>query len=275
MNNLVPMQLSSRNRIIHGDCLDALYGEIHVPQMIFADPPDNIGLKYASSVDSMPDKEYTIWLAKCIEAFIFSAPIVWLSYNARWTFTVGAIVLDLMKHHDWLLAKPCVQTFTFGQHNSRDLGNNHRPLLRLMRRGTSLYPDAIRVASWRQQHGDKRANPKGRVPGDVFDFPRVTGNSAQRRRWHPTQLHEDLVERCILLSTQTGERVLDPFSGTGTTLRVCKRVNRCCTLIESSSEYCAHLCHEHDIPVEELLTTGAVAQAPGRQPGWPNNHAAQ
>jgi hypothetical protein len=39
-------------------------------------------------------------------------------------------------------AKPCVQVFTFGQHNHHDLGNNHRPLLRLRRPDAPLYPDA-------------------------------------------------------------------------------------------------------------------------------------
>ena len=55
------------------------------------------------------------------------------------------------------------------------MGNNHRPLWRLMHKNTAvLYPDQIRVPSWRQENGDKRADPRGRVPGDVFDFTRVT-----------------------------------------------------------------------------------------------------
>ena len=129
-------------------------------------------------------------------------------------------------------AKPCVQTYTFGQHNHHDLGNNHRPLLRLRWSDAPLLPDAIRVPSWRQENGDKRADPRGRVPGDVFDFTRVTGNSKQRRPWHPTQLNEGLVERCVKLTTPPGESILDPFAGTGTTLRVCRRLGYPCTLIE-------------------------------------------
>ena len=137
-----------------------------------------------------------------------------------------------------------MQVFTFGQHNPHDLGNNHRPLWRFARRDAKLYPDQVRVRSWRQENGDKRANPRGRVPGDVFNFPRVTGNSRQRRRWHPTQLHEGLIERCILLSTQPGERVIDPFAGSGTTGRVCKRIGRDCSLIEIDPTYCEKLWEE-------------------------------
>jgi DNA modification methylase len=101
------------------------------------------------------------------------------------------------------------------------------------------------VPSWRQENGDKRADPRGRVPGDVFDFTRVVGNSKQRRPWHPTQLNEGLVERCIKLSTHEGDTVLDPFGGTGTTLRVCKPLGIACTLIELHLGYCVKIAAEH------------------------------
>jgi DNA modification methylase len=110
-----------------------------------------------------------------------------------------------------------------------------------------LYPDAIRVPSWRQEHRDKRADSRGKVPSDVYKFPRVVGNSKQRRRWHKTQLNEGLVERCIKLTTTQGEHVLDTFAGTGTTLRVGKRIDRNCTLIEMDAGYCAKIAEEHDL----------------------------
>lgn len=243
--------MNNINHLIHGDCLSVLGNWTDSAQCIFADPPDNIGLKYEDYSDRIPDNEYIEWLANCIHTFVFASPVVWVSYNAKWTFQIGKIVIGLTKQYNWLNAKPCVQTFTFGQHNARDLGNNHRPLLRLIHKDTPLYPDAVRVVSWRQEHGDKRANRKGRVPGDVFDFPRVTGNSHQRRSWHPTQLHEGLIERCIKLSTLPGDRVLDPFAGTGTTLRVCNQIDRPCTLIEANEKYCLEIAKEHSLPVEE------------------------
>jgi hypothetical protein len=58
---------------------------------------------------------------------------------------------------------------------------NHRPPLRLRWCDAPPHPDAIRVPSWRQEDGDKRADLRGRLLGDVFDFTRVGGNSKQRQ----------------------------------------------------------------------------------------------
>lgn len=220
---------------------------------IFADPPDNIGLHYGTYCDKVPETQYVKTLRRWIENFIAHADTVWLSFNARWTFEVGRIVAELVENNQYLDARQCVQVFTFGQHNHFDLGVNHRPLLRLRWRDAPLLPNAIRVPSWRQENGDPRADPRGRVPGDVFDFPRVVGNSKQRRAWHPTQLHEGLVERCVRMTTHAGGTVLDPFAGTGTTLRVCRRTGHACTLIEMDRQYCENIATEHGMRREAVI----------------------
>ena len=65
----------------------------------------------------------------------------------------------------------------------------------------------------------------------------------------PTQLNEGLVERCIKFSTREDQSVLDPFGGTGTTLRVCKQIKRRCTLVELSPGYCLNIAAEHEMKV--------------------------
>jgi len=233
------------HRLYLGDCLEVLKN-LPPAQCLFADPPDNINLGYGEYDDTKSYLDYTKLLLDWLCAFTDHSPIVWFSFNSKWTAEVGSMVCDIVgASMGELEFKPCVQTFTFGQHSHYDLGNNHRPLWRLMKKGTPLYPDQIRVPSWRQENGDKRADPRGRVPGDVFDFTRVTGNSKQRRSWHPTQLNEDLVERCISMSTKEGDSVIDPFGGTGTTLRVCKRLKRPCTLIEIDKTYCGKIAEEN------------------------------
>ncbi len=231
-------------KIIQGDCLTVL-PDLPKVDCIFADPPDNIGLDYNEYVDRITN--YPVWLASCLYAFTQQAKITWISYNSKHVFTVGRIVDQLLDEYKCIQAKSCVQTFTFGNYDPRDLSNNHRMLLRLKHVAAPLYPDSIRVESDRQKAGDKRADPRGRVPGDVFDFPRVTGNSHQRRKWHKTQLHEGLIERCIKMSTKEGGTVIDPFGGSGTTLRVCKRINRDCTIIELDSYYCSKIREENEI----------------------------
>lgn len=272
-------------RVINTDCLEWLQGTNERFDCVFADPPDNIGLNYDTYVDRRSPEEYLEWLGDVLLACMQRSPTVWWSFNSKHTVAMGHIVHSILTKsggENWD-CKCCVQVYTFGQHNNNDLGNNHRPLWRLKHKDAPVYPDQIRIPSWRQRFGDKRASPKGRVPGDVldmqypsvecnsigqwlsaaledpgtcaemkedirawfeircgdvFDFPRVTGNNHQRQDWHPTQLHEELVERCIKLSTVEGQTVLDPFGGTGTTARVCERINRCCTLLELDPFYC-------------------------------------
>lgn len=269
-----------KHRLFNGDCLEVLK-KLDPVDAIFADPPDNIGLGYDHYDDRLSETAYRNLLHDWTIAFMRTAPVVWMSFNSRWTLAYGAVVDHILSLNPEWEAKPCVQVFTFGQHNKNDLGNNHRPLWRLKHKDAPLYPDAIKVPSWRERHGDKRAKPGGRVPGDVFgndsandgaaidldagpfpgdvfDFPRVTGNSKQRRAYHPTQLHEELVERCIKLSTPEGGSVLDPFGGTGTTLRVCKRINRDCTLIELDSMYCQKIADEHKIKLQPRQRNSAA-----------------
>lgn len=237
-------------QIWNGDCRDLL--DCHPPvTCIFADPPDNIALGYHSYDDKLDRDHYIAFLREVILDCTRLSDIFWLSFNPIWTLEVAELVKMACGLHGRKF-KDCVQVFTFGQYNDRDLGTNHRPLWRIMKPDAVLHPDNIRVPSWRERNGDKRAKPGGRVPGDVFemqypeylgsgsvfDFPRVTGNSAQRRDWCPTQLHEALVERCILFSTDIGDSVLDPFCGSGTTLRVCLRNARLCTTFDTDRAYC-------------------------------------
>jgi site-specific DNA-methyltransferase (adenine-specific) len=238
----------SMNELYHGDCLEILPGMPTV-NCIFADPPDGIGLKYDGFDDNIPKEDYLHLMEEWLYAFVEKAKTTWFSFNAKWTIEMGVIANRVLGCFPKVECKPCVQTFTFGQHNKNDFGNNHRPLWRFRHKDAPIYPDAIRIQSERQKMGDKRANPNGRVPGDVFDFPRVVGNSKQRRKWHKTQLNEGLVERCILACTQSGDVVIDPFAGTGTTLRVCKSINRRCITMDLSEVYCQHIADEHNLEI--------------------------
>jgi hypothetical protein len=211
------------------------------------DPPDAIGLKYNSYKDNMSSKDYRVFIKDLIQEASDKCKVMWLSYNAKYTYMVGSILDNFLTTHDDWEAKPCVQTFTFYQHNHRDFGNAHRPLARVMRKGTPVFTDDIRVASWRQLNGDKRADKRGKVPGDVFDIPRVTGNSKQRRAWMPTQLNEDLYTRCIKSCCEPGDTVCDLFAGSGTLARVADQCDVNTILVDVDSDYCDRIAKEHKL----------------------------
>ncbi|MFH0824377.1 MAG: site-specific DNA-methyltransferase, partial [Pseudomonadota bacterium] len=54
---------------------------------------------------------------------------------------------------------------------------------------------------------------------------------------HPTQKPEGLIERMVLASSEEGDLVVDPFAGSGTTLRVCQQLSRRAIGIEINPDY--------------------------------------
>jgi hypothetical protein len=144
-----------------------------------------------------------------------------------------------------------MQYVTFGRYIHGDFGRCFRPLLRIQRKGAEVFLDRIRVESERQRMGDKRADPRGKIPGDVWQFNRVTGNSKQRRKWHNTQLNEELYERCLLYSCSDKDRVADLFAGTGTMARAVRNLDMDLNvdLFDVSTMYCTHIAAEHSVGV--------------------------
>jgi site-specific DNA-methyltransferase (adenine-specific) len=58
-----------------------------------------------------------------------------------------------------------------------------------------------------------------------------------RRAEHPAVFPDELARRCIRLSTWPGEFVLDPFCGSGTTLRAARDLGRSALGVELSGSY--------------------------------------
>lgn len=84
-----------------------------------------------------------------------------------------------------------------------------------------------------------------RLPGTVWGVPsdgpywgRVQGNSKERRPAHPNQLPEVYLERLLKAYTNTGDKVLDPFAGSGTTITVAAALGRQCDTIDVSRASC-------------------------------------
>ena len=96
----------------------------------------------------------------------------------------------------------------------------------------------MRVPSDRQLiYDDKRANPAGKMPDDVWEDSRVCGTFKERTGWHPCQMPESVLMRIIAISSKPGDCVLDPFVGSGTTAVAAIKLQRNYVGIEISAEY--------------------------------------
>lgn len=91
-----------------------------------------------------------------------------------------------------------------------------------------------------KKNGKLKVNPLGKNPSDVWQIPKVTSGanrSSKERAPHPAQFPEALIERVILASSNSGDLVLDPFVGSGTTCAVANRLKRASLGFEIQPNY--------------------------------------
>lgn len=107
---------------------------------------------------------------------------------------------------------------------------------------TLRYPDHPQAETSAYGRGCKTAsrqwkpNERGAKPKDVFDIP-TTCNGMGEKTPHPTQKPEELVRKLVLASSNVGDVVADPFSGSGTTIVVAEQLHRKWLGCERNSEY--------------------------------------
>jgi SAM-dependent methyltransferase len=131
--------------------------------------------------------------------------------------------------------------YTFGQQTKSKFARAHTHIFYFVndKKNFTFNEYAVRVPSDRQLiYNDRRANPVGKMPDDVWEeFPRVCGTFKERKEWHPCQMPENLLKRIIAVSSNVGDCVLDPFSGSGTTLAAAKQLSRNYVGVEISKKY--------------------------------------
>lgn len=213
--------------------------------LLFMDPPDNIGLVYDEYNDKRPADDYYRWLELLVRKSFNVADTIWLSYYWEHDMEIKMRLQRFLKlERPSVKAKTFIWRYTFGQYVDSDCGSGFRFLLRLTTLKSKIRPDNIRVPSKRMEIGDSRAAGP-RVPDDAWEFPRVTGNSGERRSWHNTQHPEALMRRLILISTDRGDRMIDLFGGTGTSIRASEQTGRKATVTEISKQYCHRIAKEN------------------------------
>jgi site-specific DNA-methyltransferase (adenine-specific) len=277
-----------------GDCVKLL-GRMPAgsADLLFADPPFNIGYEYDRYDDRRGKAEYLAWadawLAAAVRVLkptgsIFVA--IGDEYAAEHKVRLDALGLHL---RNWV-----VWHYTFGVSCTRKFNRSHAHILYYTRhpRQFTFHADAVRVPSARlTTYADPRANPLGKLPddtwvlrpqetddhflpdSDTWYFSRVCG-TFRERTGHPCQMPEAVLERIIRVATDEGDLVVDPFAGSGTTLAVAKKLGRRAVGMELSPEYAAGIRARLDgIAFGEGLVEREAVSLP-RRPGVRRTRAA-
>jgi site-specific DNA-methyltransferase (adenine-specific) len=230
-----------RNQVICGDCVELLR-QVKEPfaDLVFADPPFNIGYKYDKYHDEKASDTYLAWTRGWIGACARVLKPHGSFYIAIGDEYAAQIKLIMEDELHLTLRNWIIWHYTFGQQTKRMFARSHTHILYFVKDvKTFTFNDGIvRVISDRQKkYSDKRANPAGKMPDDVWnEYPRVCGTFRERTGF-PCQMPESLLARIIRASSNEGDWVLDPFCGSGTTAVVAHKLNRHFTTLDISDEY--------------------------------------
>ncbi|EGD8369421.1 adenine-specific DNA-methyltransferase [Shigella flexneri] len=200
--------------IIHGDAFAELKKlPTESVDLLFADPPYNIGKNFDGLIEAWKEDLFIDWL-----------------------FEVIAECHRVLKKQGSMYIMNSTENMPFID----------EPILMMVKdaKNYTFNGDAILVeAKTGSQRAliDYRKNPPQpynhqKVPGNVWDFPRVRYLMDEYEN-HPTQKPKALLKRIILASSNPGDIVLDPFAGSFTTGAVAIASGRKFIGIEINSEY--------------------------------------
>jgi len=230
-----------KNQILCGDCVAVLRG---VPEpfadLVFADPPFNIGYKYDKYHDDRVHEHYLAWtrewIGQCVR-LIHPHGSIYIAIGDEYAAHIKLILED---EHRLTLRNWIIWHYTFGQQTKNKFARAHTHILYFVKDAKNFvfHDEAVRVISDRQKkYQDKRANPAGKMPDDVWnEYPRVCGTFVERTGF-PCQMPESLLARIMRASSNEGDWVLDPFCGSGTTATVAHKLRRTYTTIDLSETY--------------------------------------
>jgi DNA modification methylase len=215
---------------MQGDCLDRMKEmEANSVDLVVTSPPYNLN-KNASGggnskrnyegwyPDDMPEEEYQLWQKECIREMLrISKGSVFYNHKVRYAWHSRNKYKQKSKiYHpmQWLCDFPVWCEIIWD------------------RRGTTGH------ANRRCRMSDERIYQLGK-PNKFNDmgYTTVWQILPSKNNGHVCSYPNELVNRCILMSTDEGDTILDPFMGSGTTGVAAKNLNRDFIGIEKDETY--------------------------------------
>ena len=251
-------------QIYHGDCRE-YKNSGNLVDMIITSPPYNCGKRYGTYLDNLSYNGYwefiEKWLSVSFESLCQGGRMAvnipwWIGKKPRKDYPFK--FKEIAKKLDYLFLDKItwIKGNGINQHVSGGWGGGGCGW------GTYMSPSgpAIRCASEpilifsKDSRGRKRISGKGKgdcLKGDIskdeflkwtIDTWFINGNVNKQ---HPATFPIELPTRLIKLYTYPNEIIIDPFMGSGTTLRAAKDLGRKAIGIEIEEKYC-------EIAVERL-----------------------
>ncbi len=215
---IIPGHLSRWMKIIHGDCLDIL-PTINRPYILMSDPPYNIGMGYDGYDDNMPEDEYQRLL---IRVFKGHPAVITLDAVKAFNLLGGGILDRCEKIVAWV-------------YNS-NLPNQFRLVMWF-----NCKPDLTRLGQDYKNANDKRIAMRIEegFEARLYDVWYIdVVKNVSKDHDHPCPIPVELARRIILTTTEPGDRIVDPYCGSGTIPAVAAALGRYGIGIEQSEKYC-------------------------------------
>jgi len=234
--------------VVLGDSLDVLKKiKSNTVDLVFADPPYGIGKDFGVTKDSFSCiDEYCrwckLWIDECMRVLKPNGTMYFMSS------TQFMPALDRYVDEKYFVINRIVWVYdSSGVQSKSKFGSLYEPILMITHdrnaEYTFNYQDVMVEAKTGAERKliDYRKTPPQpyntmKVPGNVWEFSRVRFKMDEYEN-HPTQKPEALLERVILASSNKGEIVLDPFSGSFTTSAVAIRLGRKAIGIDINPDY--------------------------------------
>lgn len=215
--------------------------------LIFADPPYNIGKDFGNNKDTWKTTNAYVewckaWIDECFRVLKDNGTFYFMSATQFICF------LDCYVQEKYNVVCRIVWTYdSSGVQSKRSYGSLYEPILMCTKTAKCKYTfngDAILIdapTGSKRKLIDYRKNPPQpysdkKIPGNVWHMNRVRFLMEEYEN-HPTQKPEQLLERIILASSNEGDIVLDPFSGSFTTSAVAKKLKRKTVGFDLNNEY--------------------------------------